>query len=57
MESYIIADRGTETTLYYAGLNGWVNLPENAIWYSKSEAFEQKKILNKKELIIEIITH
>lgn len=56
MKSYVIADRSTECTKYYAGLNGWVNLPENAIWYeTPNEAADQKKSLRDETLIIEEI--
>ena len=56
MKSYVITDRSTENTKYYAGLNGWVNLPENAIWYeTEKEASEQKTALKDETLRIEEI--
>lgn len=56
MKSYIITDRSTESTKYYAGLNGWVNLPENSIWYeTEKEATEQKEALKDDNLKIEVI--
>lgn len=56
MKSYVITDRSTESTKYYAGLNGWVNLPENAILYeTEKEAAEQKEALKDETLKIEEI--
>jgi len=56
MKSYVITDRSTESTKYHAGPNGWVNLPENAIWYeTEKEAAEQKEALKDENLNIEEI--
>lgn len=56
MKSYVITDRSTESTKYYAGLNGWVNLPENAIWFeTEKEATEQKAALKDEAFKIEEI--
>jgi len=56
MKSYVITDRSTEHTQYYAGLNGWVNLPENAIWYeTEKEAAEQTALLKDEALKVEEI--
>lgn len=56
MKSYLITDRSTENTKYYAGLNGWVNLPENAIWYeTEKEATEQVGLLKDEALKVEEI--
>ena len=56
MKSYVITDISTESTKYYAGLNGWTNLHENAIWYeTEKEAAEQKTALKDETLKIEEI--
>lgn len=56
MKSFVITDRTTENTKYYAGLSGWVNLPENAIWYeTEKEAAEQKATLKDDSLKVEEI--
>ncbi len=56
MKDYLITDRSLENTKYYAGLNGWVNLPEYAIWYAtKEEAYTQIRYLKDENLDVEEI--
>ncbi len=56
MKDYLITDRSLENTKYYAGLRGWVNLPENAIWFAtKEEASVFLKYLKDDNLKVEEI--
>ena len=56
MKYYIITDRSTANTRYYAGLNGWVSFVQNAIWYeTEKEAANQVSLLKDEVLKIEEI--
>lgn len=47
---YIITNKTDNT--HFAGLNGWVKLEENAIWYDKKEADEMCATLNDENLYV-----
>ncbi len=56
MKDYLITDRSEDSTKFYAGLNGWVDLPSNAVWFtSKEEAYTQIKYLKDNNLDVEEI--